>query len=62
VVQDLDLQGLLGPEMGEKTALGQVEIIGEHTDGKSGKSNLGSKFRCVTEDGDAGRIALSHRP
>ncbi len=50
--QDLDLQGLRGPEVGEEAALGEAQVLGQVADADA--------FEPAAA-GQGGRLPLSHR-
>jgi hypothetical protein len=61
VLQDLDLQGLLRPEMREQPALGKAQFVGEVADGQAGETELTGEARGALEDGRPGALTFGER-
>jgi len=60
VLQDPDLQGLFRLEVGEKAALGELELVGEGADGEAFEPYTARQPDGVVEDRIAGHRSLAH--
>lgn len=59
-LEHLDLEGLLGSEVREQTALGEMEFAGEPANGEIAQPDLASEGHRVIENRQPGRLALAH--
>ncbi len=60
-LQQLNLEGLLGSEMGEKAALRKIQFLGQSADREALKAHLARKTGSPFQDGLPGQLSLGHR-
>ena len=62
MLQHLDLQRLLGTEVGEEPALGELQLVRQGPDGEAAEPDLAGQLGSAVEDGGAGLDAFGHGP
>jgi hypothetical protein len=60
VLEHLDLQRLLGAEVGEEAALAHLGLGGEGADREASEPDPARQSARLVEDGHAGRLTLAH--
>ena len=60
VLEDLQLQRLLGLEVRKETALGELEILRQPPDAQTLETDAAGQRRCVLEDGLARQLSFAH--
>ena len=60
MIEDLDLELFFGAEVGEQPTLGELEVVGQSTDGEAFEAGLTGQADGVVEDVFAGLSALGH--